>query len=34
MPKTDAAMKALKGPAVVDYSRKLITPKPTQLDLL
>jgi regulatory ArsR family protein len=34
MPKTDAAMKALRGPAVVDYSRKLITPKPSQLDLL
>jgi hypothetical protein len=34
IPKTDAAMKALKGPAVVDYSRKLITPNKKQLDLL
>jgi hypothetical protein len=35
MPKTDHDMKALKGkPTIADYSRKLISPKPTQLDLL
>lgn len=29
LPKTDKSQKALSGPAVVDYSRKLIQPQPT-----